>query len=230
MITGFDEREGWQVNVFILGIMGGTGSRIAKLLLQRGHSVSGLCRHPKQAPSLEAMGARPLIGDIANLTEQELSRLLSGTRAVVFAAGAGDQDKESMIDAVDYGGVRKTVAAMRLAGLSRLLVISVFPEAAREQCLGASFEHYISAKKKAEVEVVNSGFDWIILRPSSLKNDPGIGRVSLSLANFHTEITRDDLAATAVALLESSAITKKILEVTEGDQPIASAVSALLTI
>jgi uncharacterized protein YbjT (DUF2867 family) len=80
------------------------------------------------------------------------------------------------------------------------------------------------------VEVVNSGFDWIILRPSSLKDDLGTGRVSLSLANFHTEITRDDLAATAVALLESPAITKKILEVTEGDQPIASAVSALLTI
>ena len=118
---------------------------------------------------------------------------------------------------------------MRLAGHSRLLLISVFPEAAREQCLGESFEHYIAAKKKADVEVVNSGLDWIVLRPSSLKDDPGTGRVSLGLANFHTEITRDDLASTAVALLNTPQITRKILEVTEGEQPIAGAVSALLS-
>jgi hypothetical protein len=51
--------------------------------------------------------------------------------------------------------------------------------------------------------------------------------VSLKLANFHTEITRDDLASTVVALLHAPAITRKILEVTEGDQPIASAVSVI---
>jgi uncharacterized protein YbjT (DUF2867 family) len=216
------------MNVFILGITGGTGSRMARLLIDQEHSVSGLYRHPRQIEKLEEMGVGTFAGDIATISVQELARAVSDTEVVVFTAGAGDQDDESMIDAVDYGGVKKTIAAMRMAGHSRLLLISVFPEAAREQCLGASFEHYISAKKKADVEVVNSGLDWIILRPSSLKDDPGTGQVSLGLANFHTEITRDDLASTAVALLNAPEISKKILEVTEGDQPIASAVSALL--
>jgi uncharacterized protein YbjT (DUF2867 family) len=132
-----------------------------------------------------------------------------------------------MIDAVDYGGVKKAIAALHLEGQSRLLVVSVFPEASREECLGESFEHYMSAKKKAEVDVVDSGLDWIILRPSALKDDLGTGCVSLKRANFHTTITRDDLASTVVALLHSPAITKKILEVTEGDDPIESAVSAI---
>jgi uncharacterized protein YbjT (DUF2867 family) len=215
------------MNVFILGITGGTGSRIARLLIDQEHSVSGLYRHPMQIEKLEGMGARVFAGDIATISEQELARAIDDSEVVVFTAGAGDQDDESMIDAVDYGGVKKTIAAMRLAGHSRLLLISVFPEAAREQCLGESFEHYISAKKKADVEVVNSGLDWIILRPASLKDAPGTGQVSLGLANFHTEITRDDLASTVVALLDAPEIRKKILEVTEGDQPIASAVSAL---
>jgi uncharacterized protein YbjT (DUF2867 family) len=218
------------MNVFILGITGGTGGRIARILIDQGHSVSGLYRHPKQIERLEEMGVTAFLGDIATISEQELARGMSGTGVVVFTAGAGDQDDESMIDAVDYGGVKKTIAAMRLASHSRLLLISVFPEAAREQCLGDSFEHYISAKKKADVEVANSGLDWIILRPSSLKDTPGTGQVSLGLANFHTEITRDDLASTVVALLGAPEITKKILEVTEGDQPIASAVSALLSL
>jgi uncharacterized protein YbjT (DUF2867 family) len=216
------------MNVFILGITGGTGSRIARLLIDQEHCVSGLYRHPRQIEKLEEMGARAFAGDIATISEQELARALDDTEVVVFTAGAGDQDDESMIDAVDYGGVKKTIAAMRLVGHSRLLLISVFPEAAREQCLGEPFEHYISAKKKADVEVVNSGLDWIILRPSSLKDAPGTGQVSIGLANFHTEITRDDLASTAVALLNTPEIGKKILEVTEGDQPIESAVSALL--
>jgi uncharacterized protein YbjT (DUF2867 family) len=216
------------MNVFILGITGGTGSRIARLLIDQEHSVFGLYRHPRQIEKLEEMGVKAIAGDIATISEDKLARAISVTEVVVFSAGAGDQDDESMIDAVDYGGVKKTIAAMRLAGHSRLLLISVFPEAAREQCLGDSFEHYISAKKKADVEVVNSGLDWIILRPSSLKDAPGTGRVSLGLANFHTEITRDDLASTVVALLNAPKIRNKILEVTEGGQPIASAVSALL--
>jgi uncharacterized protein YbjT (DUF2867 family) len=85
----------------------------------------------------------------------------------------------------------------------------------------------MTAKKKADVAVVDSGLDWIILRPSTLTDGPGTGHISLKLANFHTEITRDDLASTVVALLQAPAITRNILELTKGDQPIASAVSAI---
>jgi uncharacterized protein YbjT (DUF2867 family) len=217
------------MNVFILGITGGTGSRIARLLVDQGHTVSGLYRHPNQIARLEEMGVKPFAGDIATISERDLARLIRESEVLVFTAGAGEQDNESMIDAVDYGGVKKAIAAIRLAGHSRLLLISVYPEAAREQCLGDSFEHYMSAKKKADVEVVNSGLDWIILRPSSLKNTPGTGRVSIGLANFHTEISRDDVAATVVALLNAPQITRKILELTEGTQVIADAVPALLS-
>lgn len=215
------------MNVFILGVTGGTGSRIARLLIDQGRSVSGLYRHPNQMARLEGMGVKPFAGDIATISAHDLAESIRETEVIVFTAGAGEQDDESMIDAVDYGGVKKAIAAMRLAGHSRLLLISVFPEAAREQCLGDSFEHYISAKKKADVEVANSGLNWIILRPSSLKDNPGTGRVSLGLANFHTQITRDDVAATAVALLNAPHITKKILELTEGTEAIVDAVSAL---
>ena len=215
------------MNVFILGITGGTGSRIARLLIDQGHSVSGLYRHPNQVARLKGLGAYPIAGDIAAISAHDLSKVINANEVLVFTAGAGEQDDESMIDAVDYGGVKKAIAAMRLAGHSRLLLISVFPEAAREQCLGGSFEHYMSAKKRADVEVVNSGLDWIILRPSSLTDALGTGRVRLGLANFHTEITRDDVASTVVALLNAPQITRKILELTQGTEAIADAVSAL---
>ena len=69
----------------------------------------------------------------------------------------------------------------------------------------------------------------MILRPSSLTDDPGTGRVSLSMAELHTEISRDDVAATIVTLLYSPGVRRRILEVTAGETPIASAVTALLS-
>jgi uncharacterized protein YbjT (DUF2867 family) len=215
------------MNVFILGITGRTGVRLAQLLITQGHAVAGLYRRRGDASRLREMGVHGVAGDIATITERGLADALKSSDVLIFTAGASGQDDESMIDSVDYGGVKKAIAALRLAGLSRFLLVSVFPEAAREDCLGESFEHYMSAKKKADVAVVDSGLDWIILRPSSLKDDPGVGRVSLKLANFHTQITRDDLASTVVALLQVPALTRKILELTEGDQTIASAVSAI---
>jgi uncharacterized protein YbjT (DUF2867 family) len=217
------------MKVFIIGIAGGTGSRVAALLTARGDPVSGLCRRPEQIAALRAIGTRAVLGDVGNISDQELASAASGADVLVFTAGAGERDNDSMIDAVDGDGVRKAIAAARLAGISRLLLVSVFPEAWRERDMPKSFEHYMTVKKRADIELVHSGLDWLILRPSSLTDDPGTGRVSLSMAELHTEISRDDVAATIVTLLYSPGVRRRILEVTAGETPIASAVTALLS-
>ncbi len=217
------------MKVFIIGIAGGTGSRVAALLATRGDQVSGLCRRPEQIAALRAVGANAVLGDVATISEQELASTASGADVLVFTAGAGERDDDSMIDAVDGDGVSKAIAAACLAGITRLLLVSVFPEAWRERDMPKSFEHYMTVKKRADIELVHSGLDWVILRPSSLTDDPGTGRVSLSMAELHTEITRDDVAATIATLLHSPRVSRRILEVTAGETPIASAVTALLS-
>src|SRR5450631_2743940 len=132
-----------------------------------------------------------------------------------------------MIDSVDGDGVRKALAAARLAGISRLLLVSVFPEAFRERQMPKSFEHYMEVKKKADVDLVRSELDWVILRPAALNNDPGSGQVSLGFAEIHEDISRDDVAETIAALLHSPDVRKRVLEVTAGETKIASAVAAL---
>jgi uncharacterized protein YbjT (DUF2867 family) len=114
----------------------------------------------------------------------------------------------------------------KIAGITRIILVSVFPEAWRERHMDESFEHYIIVKKRADVELVQSGLDWVILRPSALKNDPGVGTVSLGLAQFHTEVRRDDVAATLAALAHTPSVHRKILELTEGPTPIGEAVAA----
>lgn len=89
------------------------------------------------------------------------------------------------------------------------------------------FEHYMVAKKQAEVELVLTDRDWVIIRPSALSNAPGTGLVDLGLAKVHEEITRDDVAETVVEVLRQSDVSRIILEVTGGPAPIADAVSAM---
>ena len=215
------------MKVFIIGIAGKTGLRVARLLAEQGDVVSGLYRRPEQIAALRKVGAVGVLGDLATISEQALASAAAGADVVVFTAGAGEQDNDSMTDAVDGDGVRKAIAAARLAGISRLLLVSVFPEAWRERNMPKSFEHYMAVKKSADVQVVNSDLEWIILRPSALTEDPGTGTVSLSHAEIHTEIPREDVAATIASLLHSPRIQKTILELTSGGTRIASAVAAL---
>lgn len=216
------------MNVFIIGIAGGTGSRVAGLLAKQGDVVSGLYRRPEQLAALHAIGANGTLGDVSTISEQELASAASGSEVLVFAAGAGAHDNDTMIDAVDSDGVRKATAAARLAGISRLLLVSVFPEAWRERHMPKSFEHYMAAKKRADVDLVRSELDWVILRPSALTDDPGTGSVSLGPAEIHMDISRDDVAATIAALLHSPGVRRRILELTAGSTPIGSVVTALL--
>jgi uncharacterized protein YbjT (DUF2867 family) len=142
-------------------------------------------------------------------------------------SGAGEQDDESAIDLVDGSGVRKTIAAARFSGTSRLLLVAVFPEALRGQETPESFEHYMAVKKKADVELARTELDWVILRPSSLTEGAGTGAVSLGAAEIHTEISRDDVAATIAALVEFVQVRRRVLELTAGCTPIGDAVKAL---
>jgi hypothetical protein len=48
--------------------------------------------------------------------------------------------------------------------------------------------------------LAESGLDWIILRPGTLNDLPGTGRVHLGPAAIYDEISRDDVAVTIAEL------------------------------
>jgi uncharacterized protein YbjT (DUF2867 family) len=213
------------VRIFIVGISGETGFRLASLLKRRGDEVDGLYRRVEQGEKLRSIGVAGTHGDLVRMDETKLADHFSGSDVIVFAASAGDADSDAMIDAVDGDGVTKSIAAARRAGVERFVLVSVFPEAGRRQGWGESFEHYIAVKKRADVELSLSELDWVIIRPSSLNNEPGVGTVSLGPAEFHTNISRDDVAATMAQLIHTPALRRKILELTEGATPIETAVA-----
>lgn len=215
------------MKVFIIGIAGGVGRRVAALLAEAGDEPTGLVRRPEQAEALGVKGIRTALGDLVAMSVDQLAEAMRGCDAVVFSAGAGGKENDEATTRIDGDGPGKLAAAAKIAGVDRFILVSVFPEAWRERRMDASFEHYMVEKKKAETELVLTGLDWLILRPSALTNDSGTGRVDLGLAKVHVEITRDDVAAVIVGLLRTPELNRLILEVTGGAVEIGEAIGAL---
>jgi uncharacterized protein YbjT (DUF2867 family) len=215
------------MKVFIIGIGGGVGRRVAQQLLDLGHQVDGFVRQPEKGAELAKSGINTTPGDIVKMSVSEIASALRGSDAVVFSAGAGGRDGPEATMQVDGGGPLKLAAAAKEAGVDRFVLVSVFPEAWRERDMPKDFEFYMAEKKKAESKLVLTDRDWVIIRPSALTNHSGEGEVDLGLAKIHAQIARDDVAATIVEVLSQPEVSRKILEVTSGTTPIAAAVAAM---
>lgn len=215
------------MKVFIIGIAGGIGRRVAVQLAEAGDEAIGLVRRPEQAEAFALGGIQTVRGDLVAMSVDELAATMRGCDAIVFSAGAGGKESDAATTRVDGDGPGKLSTAAERAGIRRFVLVSVFPEAWRERRMNASFEHYMVEKKKAETQLVLTDLDWLIVRPSALTNEPGTGRVDLGLAKVHTEIARDDVAATIVELLRTPALNRLILELTSGGTAISEGVNAL---
>lgn len=209
--------------VFIFGITGRVGRIVARRLSAREVPVSGLVRTTEQAAALSADGIPALVGDLGTTDANELGKMITDCDVVVYAAGsnAGPQRVTDDIDLAALGRVSEAIERNRG---TRLILLSVLPEAWRERALSDDEEHYFAVKKRAEVNLTRQEFSWMILRPSMLTDGPGSGIVSLGRAEEHGEITREDVAAVLDALVFEPSISRQILELNEGQAPISEAV------
>ena len=218
------------MHVVIAGGHGKIGLRLAALLAGRGDVVTGVVRNPDHGPDLERAGASPAVLDMEAVRADELAPVLEGADAVVFAAGAGPGSGAARKDTVDRAAAVLLADAARIAGVRRYLLVSspgVDDPPAPER--GEVWAAYVAAKKAAEEAIQTADhLDWTILRPGSLTDDPGVGRVLLALPPVpHGSVTRDDTAAVLVALLDSRGTVGKVLELREGEADVLEAVAGV---
>lgn len=213
--------------IFIIGGAGKIGRRLAEQAAAGGHQALALYRAPSQAEELRDLGAEPVQGDLLQLQADELAALMRGSDVVVFSAGAGGKGGTAMTDAIDGKGLELAVAAATAAQVPRFLLVSAFPEAGRGKHLSDTFENYMAVKKRADVHLAESPLDWVILRPGTLTDEAGTGRVRAGLAIPYGNIARADVAATLLALVERPQLRRCIIELTEGQTPVVEALQAL---
>jgi nucleoside-diphosphate-sugar epimerase len=214
------------MKVFQIGAAGGVGRRLTQVLTACGDSVTGMHRGPAQAETVREVGGLAVIGDLIADSVDELAQKMRGHDAVVFSAGAHGTgtDKTTLIDGK---GLEKAADAAALAGVARFVLVSVFPDALRDGQPSEGFEHYIKVKKTADVYLTRTDLHWLIVRPGTLLDTPGTGRVTAGPAVEYGDVHRDDVAAFIDAALHEPRLSRVIVELTSGDTPVTDAVARL---
>ncbi|MBF8190808.1 SDR family oxidoreductase [Nonomuraea sp. K274] len=207
-------------------IAGGHGKIALRLAERLKWGAVGLVRDPAHLRDVEATGAEAVLCDLERAGVDEVTRILEGADAVVFAAGAGPGSGAARKDTVDRGASVLLAEAAERAGVGRFIQISSMgagkpPAPGRDEVWAA----YIKAKTEAEDDLRARDLAWTILRPGRLTDEPGTGLVRLAPEVPPGSVPRDDVAAVIVALLGNPGTAGRTLELVSGETPIIDLVA-----
>lgn len=218
------------MRVVIAGGHGKIALVLERLLADRGDSPVGLVRNPAHAEDLLAIGAEPVVCDLERAEVDEVAAHIKDADAVVFAAGAGPGSGADRKDTVDRAAAVLLADAAERAGVRRyLLVSSMGADRAPSPGTDDIWAAYIRAKAAAEDEVRSRDLEWTVLRPGGLTDDPATGLVRLAPPSIGGgRVTRTDVAAVLLALVDEPRTSGLTLELLNGDDPVTAAVAALV--
>ena len=214
------------MRVAVAGAHGKIAMRLASRLVARGDTVIGLIRNPAHADDVRASGAEPVVCDLEHATADEIATAVAGADAAVFAAGAGPGSGAARKLTVDRDGAIKLLDATATDSARYIIVSSVGAENPPDG--DDVFSVYLRAKAEADAAVQASGRDWTIVRPGSLNDEPGTGRVRIDTTPFRGKVRRDDVAEVLAAVLGEPRASHKILYVNGGEEPVQPALARVL--
>ena len=197
--------------ILVIGGTRGTGCLIARLLHQSGQRVRVLARDPERALTLFDRTVEIVEGDLTK--PETLRSAIDGARHIIFTAGirSGYPARERSTKAVDYDGMRNTLAAARETRFAeRFLYMTssggILPSFSA-RCLNLWKGNTLVWRHRAEDEIRASGLNYTIIRAGVLLNSPGgqhsiqVTQQPLPLAWRH-RIARADVAEVFLTALE----------------------------
>jgi nucleoside-diphosphate-sugar epimerase len=209
------------MTVAVIGANGGIGRRLLPRLDAAGHDPLGVVRSHDQFDRVRERGGEPRLGDL----EGDFADALAGADAAVFTAGSGGSTGWDKTLMVDLWGARRTIAACEEQGIDRYVMIS--SRGAADPSSGYEpMRPYLVAKRAADDYLTRSSLDGTILRPTSLTDEDGTGRVTAAFepAGGGPDVPRADVANAVVACLDDDATIDETIELYGGETPVEEAV------
>ncbi|KAL0570539.1 hypothetical protein V5O48_011422 [Marasmius crinis-equi] len=242
--------------VLLLGGHGKVALRITKLLAAQNHHVVSVVRNAEHIAEIRALApphniqlVEPVVASVEDADDSVAARMMKDIDWVVWSAGAGGKGGPERTKAVDEVAAKRFIkAALEAPSVKKFLIVST--SSARRQPASywseddvAAFNRswknigvYCEAKLNADEYLLEEsrkagkdGWEDIHLRPGTLTDDPGVGKVSLGKAKKAGTITRDDVASVAVELLRRGNAGGLWLDLIGGDEPIEGAVERVLS-
>lgn len=218
------------MRVVIAGANGRVGRRLGRLLAARGDRVVGIVRNAEHEDALAREGVEPVVLDLERATVDQVASIVVDNDAIVFAAGTklGGEADVGRKDKVDRAAAILLADAAGEAAVRQYLMMSSMGVEALDSAgplPDGLDELYLRAKRAAEDGVrARPVVDLTVLRPGRLTDEPGTGRVTLDRSADFGPVSRDDVAAVMLALLDRPC-SGAVLEVVAGSTPIAEAVA-----
>ncbi|MGH3597974.1 MAG: SDR family oxidoreductase [Mycobacterium sp.] len=212
--------------IVVIGGHGKVALHLARILTERGDQVTSVFRNPDHTDDVTTTGARPVVADIEAMDTDALADLLGGHQAVVFSAGAGGGNPARTY-AVDRDAAIRVIDAAKQAGVRRFVMVSYFgagPDHGVPQ--DNSFYPYAEAKAAADAHLRASDLDWTVLGPGRLTLEPATGRIALGPESSKGEVSREDVARVAAAVLGDDSTIGRTIDFNTGELPIAEALAA----
>lgn len=215
------------MRVVIAGGHGQIALRLERMLSERGHQPVGLIRNPGQSADLRQAGAEAVVLDLEHASVEEVTDVVRGADAVVFAAGGGPGSGAARKDTVDRGAAVLLADAAERAGVRRYLMISSMGTENADPDSNDVFQVYLRAKAAADADLRRRDLDWTIVKPGRLTDVDGTGLVTTDPGSRPRETPRDDVAATLVVAMEEGLAVGKELTLLVGQSPIREALASL---
>lgn len=200
--------------VLVAGATGTTGNKIINLLKDTDtYTPVAMVRNESQQKQFTDQGMETVWGDLT----QDVSNTTKGINKVIFAAGSGGKDVHN----VDQEGAKRLIDASKKERIEKFVMLS---------SMGADnpqgeLKEYLQAKQNADQYLDISGLTFSIVRPGSLNNNEGLGKIKLQhKLNEQGEIPRWDVARTLVKSLENDVAKNQAFEILTGDTQIEEAV------
>jgi uncharacterized protein YbjT (DUF2867 family) len=214
------------MRVVIAGGHGQIALLLEKVLADRGHHAVGVVRNPDHVDDVEATGAEAVVLDLEKADVADLTDVVKGADAVVFAAGGGPNSGAARKETVDKGAAVLLAEAAEQAGVRRYVMVSAMGTDKADPDSDDVFQVYLRAKKAADDDLRSRDLDWTVVRPGRLTDNPPTGRVQVGTLP-RGEISRADVAAVLAAALDQDATIGKTFDLLAGHQTVEAALAGL---
>ena len=211
------------MRIAVLGASSGIGRQLVHQARMAGHHVVAAARSIGSEP---APNLTPISGSILDPGVAE--RVVAGCDAVAWCVGSRTLGPALLHTVTLFSeGTKRTIAAMKGAGVSRLAVITGIGAGESRGHGGLLYEwiglpFVIGAiyadKDRQEALVKASGLDWTIVRPTLLTNGPRTGqyRVLTSFEGLHGgQISRADCADCLLRAIVEGAWSRTAIVITD---------------
>jgi uncharacterized protein YbjT (DUF2867 family) len=214
------------MKVFVVGAYGQIGQHLVKQLSQsQEHSIRAMVRQEEQASQITQPGIEAVVANLEGPVD-EIATAAQGCDAIVFTAGSGGHTGFDKTLLIDLDGAVKTMEAAERSGIQRFLLVSSIHAANREEWAETIKPYYV-AKHYADRILISTPLNYTIIRPGSLLNEPGTGKIQAAEHLSLGSIARQDVAATIIAALTERHTFRRAFDLIAGNTSISIALQHL---